>query len=121
MGRWAKVRANGRAHVAVVACVGGVAALVAMAIWLASWSDAVLARWSAIAAVISGVVAVLALVVAIIPLWPRNGVRNAGGQGGRRLPGTTVTQNIQGNGPVNVLGEGSQVNVDLRLPPSDGL
>lgn len=83
-----------------------------MAIWLASWSDAVLARWSAIAAVISGAVAVLALAVAIIPLWPRNGVRNAGG--------TTVTQNIHGNGPMNVLGEGSQVNVDLRLPPSDG-
>ena len=112
---------NVRARVAIVACVGGVVALAAMAIWLTSRSDAALARWSAVAAVVSGVVAVLTLAVTIIPLWPRNEGKGEGARGERQLPGTTVTQNIQGNGPTNVVGQGTQVNVDLHLPPSDGL
>ena len=112
---------NGRARVAIVACVGGAAALVAMTIWLATRSDAVLARWSAVAAVVSAVVAVLALAVTIVPLWPRNDGRDAGSRGERQHSGTTIVQNVRSNGPVNMVGEGPQVNVDLRLPPSDGL
>lgn len=111
---------NGRARVAIVACVGGAVALVAMAIWLASWPDAALARWSAVAAVVSGVVTILTLVVAIVPLWPHGDDKDVGEQEKRPLPGSSITQNIHSNGPVNVVGEGSQVNVDLRLP-SDGL
>lgn len=112
---------NGRARVAIIACAGGMAALTATAIWLASWSDAVLAHWSAVAAVVSGAVAVLTLAVAIVPLWPRSGGKDAGDRGERQPPGTHVTQNVRSNGPVNIVGEGSQVNVDLRMPPSDGL
>jgi hypothetical protein len=115
------VKVNARARVAIVACVGGVVALVATAIWLASWSDGALARWSAVAAVVSGLVSVFALVVAIVPLWLGDDGRHARDQGERQIPGTTVTQNVLSNGPVHMVGEGSQVNMDIRLPPSDGL
>lgn len=106
----------------IVACVSGVMALAAVALWLASRSDAVLARWSAVAGVITGVVAVLTLAVALVPLWRRDDGRDSEGQRERQLPGGAVTQIIHssGAGPVNVVGEGSQVNLDLRSPPREG-
>lgn len=110
-------RVSGRARIAIVACVGGVTALAATALWLSSRPDAELARWSAVATVVSGVVTVLALAVAIAPLCRGQNPKGRGVQ----PPRSAVTQTIHSNGPVNVVGEGSQVNVDLHLPPSDGL
>ena len=112
-----------RTGVTVVACVGGTAAVVAAALWLASRSDAVLDRWAAVAGVISGGAAVLTLALAVVPLWRRaDGGDAAEEERDRRPSGRTVTQTIHssGTGPVNVVGEGSQVNVNLRLPPREG-
>lgn len=111
-----------RTGVTIVACVSGVAALVAVTLWLASRSDAVLAHWSAVAGVIAGVAAVLTLAAALVPLWRRDDRGDSDGKRDQELPGGTVTQTIHssGAGPVNLVGEGSQVNLDLRLPPREG-
>jgi membrane protein implicated in regulation of membrane protease activity len=99
----------------VVACIGGIVAIVATAVWLGSRSDATLARWSAIASVISVVVAVLALVAAVVPLWRHD---DDGGQPARE-PGTVVTQKIKsGRGRVNVAGR-DQFNIDINRRPGD--
>jgi hypothetical protein len=106
-----------RTAVAIAACIGGAAALATIVLWLASRSDHTLIRWSAIAGVITGGAAVLTLVAALVPLWRRDDGAGTD-KTGRQVPGATVTQNIHsdGSGPVNVVGEGSQVNIDLRSP-----
>jgi hypothetical protein len=99
----------------LVACIGGIVAIVAAAVWLASRSDAILARWSAIAGVISVVVAVLALVAAVVPLWRHD---DDGGRPGRE-PGTVVTQKIKSRrGRVNAAGR-DQFNIDIGRRPDD--
>lgn len=121
---------NRRTRVAMVAGAGGVAALVALVIWLTSWSDADLARWSAVATVVAGVVAVAALAVAIAPIWPRGDGKASEGKTGdgkdaaspaaSQPPAASVIQHIHGDGTNNVVGEGTQVNLNLPLPPGDG-
>ena len=104
----------------IVASIGGVVALVALALWLASRSDALLARWSAVAGVISALVTILALVAALVPLWRHDDGGVAGDTAEQRPARTTITQNIRNKGSANVVGEGTQVNIDLGSPPRDG-
>ncbi len=104
---------------AIAASIAGMIAIVASVVWLASRSDATLARWSAIAGVISAMVAVSALVVAVIPLWQRDDSRKASaghGNQARRAPGTVIKQDIRGGRDVNVVGQGSQNIVNITYP-----
>ena len=109
----------GRTRAAIVACIAGLVTLAAMALWLASRPDTVLAHWSAVAGVIAAVVAILTLVATLIPLWRRNNSGDTADREEPRPPRANVTQNIRSKGSVNVVGEGSQINVDLGLPPRE--
>jgi hypothetical protein len=57
----------------ISAIAAGAAALGALIVWLVGHSDSTLARWSAIAGVVSAAVAVLALAAAAVPLLRRDG------------------------------------------------
>lgn len=103
--------APGRRLWFIVACIGGIVAMIAAAVWLGSRSDTTLARWSEIAGLISAVVAVLALVVAAVPLWRHD---DAAGE-----PGTVVTQKIKSKrGRVNAAGR-DQFNIEINRRRGD--
>lgn len=106
---------SARARLALVASIGAAVTLIAAIIWLESRPDVVLARWSAIAGVISAVVAVLALVVALVPLRLPSKANDAdtgrsAGTAPEPVSPTGVKQNISVKGPTQVVGKGNITN-----------